>query len=172
MRRPAEARSPYPGCATTVPAGCPLTARQFEVLTLVSQGMLYKQIGRELGIKAGSVASHVNGALLNLGLVGAGGARAAIVKMKDSGWLGALPREPQQRDDSRDVTPQQRAYNAEFVRLCREREPLAEATTAVASKLVSVDAAEPFARRDARAPRRPDIDTLLLRMAIALSRAR
>lgn len=157
------------GSCTQVPAGCPLTDRQFEAMAHLAMGMTRKEAARAMGVTVDCVHTHVSDAVSRLDIVGRG-TTAAVVLMKDSGWLGAPPRRPaRQTDDGDDVTPAQRAYNAEFVRLCKERSPLGETTTAVAAKLVSVDASEPFARRDARAPHRPDIDTLLLRMALAFT---
>lgn len=137
-------------------------------MSRIAAGQTYKEIALDIDRSAETVRSHARVAFVKLGLVGRG-ASTAVVLMKDSGWLGAPPRPPLQPDDSRDVTPAQRAYNAWFVRLCKDRGELSEAATATAAKLMSVDAAEPFARRDARAPARPDIDTLLLRMALAFT---
>lgn len=157
-----------PHARDRVPAGCPLTNGQYETLALVAEGLSLKEIALRRSCSTSTVQSTLTNTYAVLGAAGRGQTTAVVV-MKDSGWLGAPPREPQQRDDSRDVTPTQRAYNEWFVRLCRSPGELGEAATATAAKLMSVDAAAPFASRDARAPHRPDIDTLLLRMALAFT---
>ena len=45
-----------PGKATNLP----LTKREYELLELLSQGLLYKEIGSELGITTGTVKQHIH----------------------------------------------------------------------------------------------------------------
>lgn len=43
----------------TLPPGSPLTQREQEVLTLLAQGRLYKEIAQQLGIGFGTVRTHI-----------------------------------------------------------------------------------------------------------------
>lgn len=45
---------------TTKATNLPLTPREFELLELLSQGLLYKEIGSELGITTGTVKQHIH----------------------------------------------------------------------------------------------------------------
>ena len=44
----------------TTPAPLPLTAREMELLTLLSKGLLYKEIGDHMGITIGTVKQHIH----------------------------------------------------------------------------------------------------------------
>lgn len=145
-----------------VPAGCPLTNREYELLVLLSTGATYKEAARAMSIAPTTVASTARTAYAALGVVGRG-VGPAIVVMKDAGWLGAPPRQPPRAD--RAVTPVQLAYAYAFSRLCRERTPRAAAIVTIAYGLLRADHGLP-----ARARTVPDIDALLLRMARALQR--
>ncbi len=134
-------------------------------MSCLAAGQTYKECARGLGIGHSTVREHAHKSFRRLGLTGRGAA-PAVVLMKDSGWLGAPPREPHDPDDSRDVTPQQGAYNVLFVRLCARRRTRDALKLAVAYELLirgECPSAPPVAGR-------PDIDVLLLRMARGLRR--
>lgn len=151
---------------STVPAGCPLSDREFEMMRLLARGATYKEMGLKMGISTSGVRSLAHTAFDRLGVGGGRGAAAAVVMMKDSGWIGASPRTPQLPDDSRIVTPVQLAYCSCFVALCQQRTPRAAAIVTVAFGLLSA-----VHGVQATAPRRvPDIDELLLRLARGLAR--
>lgn len=148
---------------TNVPEGCPLTNCEYEILVLLSAGLSMKQVAARRQCHRSTVNSLMSNAYKRLGVHG--GQTQAVVLMKDSGWLGALPRRPQDPPDP-SVTPVQLAYAACFVRLCRERTSRAAALVTVAYGLLVADRAWAPSR-----PRRPpDIDALLLRMARGLQR--
>lgn len=153
------------GPRKNVPAGCPLTDREYEFLCHLSRGLTYKEAAREMGVAPSTLTSLAHTAYGRLGLQ-ARGITTAVVLMKDSGWLGAPTRPPQLVDDSRDVTAVQLAYASCFVRLCRERTPHAAALVTVAFCLLSaVHGLEASGKR-----RVPDIDALLLSLARRLRR--
>lgn len=143
-----------------VPAGCPLTNRQYEVMTFFAQGVTGKQIARKLGIKYTTVQSHAHNAYDALGLSGMGGKGPAIVMMKDSGWIGAMPR-PGSR-----LTAIQHVYCVLWDRATSTRTPRDVALLDVAGDLLLGE----HRLNPDRPHARPDIDTLLLRMALALTR--
>ncbi len=147
------------------PAGCPLTPRQFQVMSRLAAGETYGETAHDLGLSYSTVDTHAHNAYRRLGILGRGRA-AAVVVMKDSGWLGAPPRRPHDDDDSRDVTGAQQAYVDLFVRLCERRRHRDALKLAVAYELLirgECSRAPPVAGR-------PDIDELLLRMARGLRR--
>jgi DNA-binding CsgD family transcriptional regulator len=155
--------SAQPSHYASVPAGCPLTSRQFEVATLLAAGATYKEIALRLGITPSTVTSHAHMIYHRLGIIGRGAAPAAV-RMKDSGWLGAPPRAPRLVDDP--LTPTQRAYVHHWDRLASERTPRAAALVEVASIMLLGD----HRLAPDRPPARPDIDTLLLRIARGVTR--
>lgn len=101
-----------------------------------------------------------------------------VVLMKDSGWLGATPRQPYPRRKvmtaeeyryarSLEVTtPPQIAYTYAFVRLCRERTTRAAWIVSLAFELLYADRGLVVSGSRSN----PDIDELLLRMARGLVR--
>ncbi len=134
-------------------------------MSRLAAGETYGEMAHDLGLSYGTVGTHAHNAYRRLGILGRGRA-AAVVVMKDSGWLGAPPRRPHDDDDSRDVTSQQQAYSDLFVRLCQRRRRRDAVKLAVAYELLirgECSSAPPVAGR-------PDIDALLLRMAHGLLR--
>lgn len=148
-----------------------MSNQQFRVMTLVARGMTCREVSEVMALDASSVRGHMSGAYQKLGVTGRG-AMAAIVVMKDSGWLGAFPRPPQRYDDSRDVTPAQLAYNYCFVAMCQERTPRAAAIVTFAYAMLAGVYRIPVENSKTRPlGRRPaDIDELLLRLARGLRR--
>jgi DNA-binding CsgD family transcriptional regulator len=76
----ADGRSAQPGS----PVGDPLTAREREVLAMISQGFTNKRIARILEISPETVKSHVKHMFLKLAV----STRAEAVSR--AGWLGPL----------------------------------------------------------------------------------
>lgn len=130
-------------------------------MTLFAQGVTGKQIARKLGIKYSTVQSHAHNAYDALGLSGMGGKGPAIVLMKDSGWIGAPP-----RCHTDHLNAIQRAYCVLWDRATSTRTPRDVALLDVAGDLLLGE----HRLNPDRPPARPDIDTLLLRMALALTR--
>lgn len=146
-----------------VPEGCPLSRRQYQVMCGLAAGRTYLEIARGLGISHSTVREHAHVAFRHLGVTGRG-ASCAVVAMKDSGWLGAKPRRPQEPPDPH-LTPVQLAYAACFAALCRERTSRAAAIVTVAFGLLTAVHALPSRPRQP-----PDIDELLLRLARGVTR--
>ncbi len=153
-------RSPGKPEPDKVPAGCPLSLRQFQILTLQASGLTGKQIARALGVSHSVVRTHASRAH---GILGISSASQAVVLMKDSGWLGSPPRRSQEDDDSRVVTPVQAAYADRFTELVRRRGSREEAMVTLAAGLHSATHNHPRGPR-----RRPDIEEWLLRMALKM----
>jgi DNA-binding CsgD family transcriptional regulator len=63
---------------------CPLTAREREVLVLLSRGKVYKQIALELGMSPSTARNHLHNAYRKLGAVD----RAqAVILATERGWI-------------------------------------------------------------------------------------
>lgn len=67
-----------PTAAKPAPAPNPLTKRELQIARLVAQGLTNPQVGAELGIKTGTVSSHLDNIYTRLHLSG----RAALTR-----WL-------------------------------------------------------------------------------------
>jgi len=67
-----------------VPAGCPLSSRQWQVLELLARGRSQKQIALRLGITAQGVRSVLHLAYKALGVCGG---PAAIALSYSAGWM-------------------------------------------------------------------------------------
>ena len=76
----------------------PLSRRQQQVMTLLCDGLTYKQIARTLGLSANTVSSHVHAILERVGAVNA--THAAVVCVRN-GW-------DVEDGDVRAPTPQER----------------------------------------------------------------
>lgn len=57
-----------------------LTAREFEVIALCSEGLSNKLIARRLGVGTQTVKSHVSAAMVKLGVPNRAGAAAAFIR--------------------------------------------------------------------------------------------
>ena len=72
-----------------VPDGCPLTARELEVVKLVCSGTKqYKHIATELDISVSTVRTHLNNSYRKLGVPSA---TALAGRMANSGWFDLVP---------------------------------------------------------------------------------
>jgi DNA-binding CsgD family transcriptional regulator len=78
---------------------CPLTDREREVLKLLNEGLVYKQIALRLGVSISTVRTHLHGIYPKLGVYD----RAqAVLEATRRGWLQLDPgREPQPGDRGR-----------------------------------------------------------------------
>jgi len=77
--RPGEKRSGEAG------VGRPLTAREVDVLKLLSRGYTYTEVGQKLGISLHTVTSHIKKSYRKLGVHSAA---AAVTRAADLGLLG------------------------------------------------------------------------------------
>lgn len=141
-----------------VPAGCPLSNAEYRVISTIARGLTYKEAARELGISKSTIRSHMARIFEAFGLT-ARGQTAAVVLMKDMGWLGAPPREPPASDPP--VPVPHLAYCIAFTRLVLDRTREAEQMVTLAFMLMCMHSGF----RPVRERRTPDIDALLLRMA-------
>jgi DNA-binding CsgD family transcriptional regulator len=136
-----------------VPAGCPLTNTQYEMISLIARGKSIKQVAQIRGCTDRNVAALLGQASRRLGV---SGSQAAVVKMMSSGWLEASARSPEDGV----VPPVALTYSCCFVRLCRERSSRAAAILTLAYGLLSAMHDLPRRRREP-----PDIDEWLLWLA-------
>jgi len=65
-------------------APCPLTGREIEVLRRLSRGMVYKQIGAELGLSTSTVRTHLHNVY---GKLGAMDRAQAVLMATERGWI-------------------------------------------------------------------------------------
>jgi DNA-binding NarL/FixJ family response regulator len=79
---PREAPDEYRGCARD------LTAREYEVLAMLCEGLPNKLIGRRLNIGTGTVKCHVGSILIKLG---ASSRLEAVVEAYRRGLIGTPP---------------------------------------------------------------------------------
>ncbi len=123
MRRlpPAEGR-----CAGTVPDGCPLTNTEFYVLSLLAKGLSTAEIVRTTGRARSTISHQCHTACKRLGVHSR---LEAIVVMKDSGWLGAMPRRANVQDPP--LSHGQMLYLKAFDLLLRDRSREAEAAVTI-----------------------------------------
>lgn len=94
-----------------VPAGCPLTARQFEVMRLICEGLTYREIAQRIDRSVSAVRSRCVGAMTRLGVRES---RQAVVVFMRHGWHTGVPAEPVYARGP--ITPWQAAYLHEFDR--------------------------------------------------------
>lgn len=87
---------PQPTTPPRPARGCPLTARQLQILTLLAEGLTYGHIARRIGIGTSTVRTHIHNAYNRLGVHN----RAhAVILAAEQGWLtssvtgGSAPRE-------------------------------------------------------------------------------
>lgn len=129
---------------------------------LLCEGLAYKEVAARLGVGVSTVGSHAANAYVRLGVRGRGGRRPAIGRMMSAGWHLEAP----VRGRARPLTPIQRAYVECWDRFAAHRTGRDEALVEVASILLLGE----HRLAPDRPVARPDIDTLLLRMAVALQR--
>jgi DNA-binding CsgD family transcriptional regulator len=79
------------GGSARVPYGCPLSPRQFEVLTVLCDGLSYHEAAARLGIGFSSIRTHAAYARRKLGVRSTA---EAVAMMGRSGWWGWVPPEP------------------------------------------------------------------------------
>jgi DNA-binding CsgD family transcriptional regulator len=79
------------GGSVRVPDGCPLSPRQFEVITLFCDGLSYFEASVRLGVAVTTIRSHANYARQKLG---ARSTAEAVAMMGRSGWWGWVPPDP------------------------------------------------------------------------------
>lgn len=141
-------------CYTKVPDGCPLTNTEFEVMALVAEGKTGKTIALMLERSNSTIRTQVLSACRRLG---AETRVQAVLAMKDSGWLGAQPRRPNESDPP--LTHGQMLYLKAFDALLRTRTREAEAAVTICFAAMCWEA-------DVRPKRSPvDMDDWLLSMA-------
>lgn len=75
-----------------VPEGCPLTPRQFEVLSLVAEGLTRVEIAERLFVAPTTVRTHIWAGLRRLG---ARSEPHAVQLMGRAGWAGWRPPPPE-----------------------------------------------------------------------------
>jgi putative nucleotidyltransferase with HDIG domain len=75
---------PLHGVRPRSPAPCPLSGRELDVVRLLADGKVYKEIARELELSASTVRTHLHNVYGKLGAVD----RAqAVLIARDRGWL-------------------------------------------------------------------------------------
>ncbi len=114
------------GWRTRVPDGCPLTNAQYEAMLLVATGKSTSVAASDLGIAASTVRAHVFSACKRLGVHSR---VEAVIVLKDSGWLGAPPRQPNVPDPP--LTHGQMLYLQAFDLLLKTRSREAEAAVTI-----------------------------------------
>jgi putative nucleotidyltransferase with HDIG domain len=62
----------------------PLTVKEQDVMRLLASGMVYKEIGAELGLSASTVRTHLHNVYKRLGV---GDRAQAVLKCAEAGWL-------------------------------------------------------------------------------------
>lgn len=63
---------------------CPLSARELEVLRLLSEGMVYKQIAGEMQLSVSTIRTHLHNVY---GKIGAVDRAQAVLTARDRGWI-------------------------------------------------------------------------------------
>jgi DNA-binding CsgD family transcriptional regulator len=96
----------------TVPVDCPLTPREWEVVSLLADGLRLKEIGFRLGKKAATVEKQAESARLRLGVKTN---ERLVAECYEQGWRTAPVR--QEDEEWPEITPAQRAYLNEFDRM-------------------------------------------------------
>jgi DNA-binding CsgD family transcriptional regulator len=75
--------------------GCPLTDRQREMITLLADGLVYKQIAARLNLSVSTVRTHLHAAYTRLGVLDR--AQAVLVCERE-GWIGSDSWTPASRE--------------------------------------------------------------------------
>jgi DNA-binding CsgD family transcriptional regulator len=109
------------------PAGCPLTAHQFECVALLATGLTSKQIAAQTGRTPSAIRSHLHSAYVKLDC--SGGAQA-VATMFGAGWLDPVST----RFGDERSTPAQSLYLGAFDRLLALRHTDAAALYIAASR--------------------------------------
>ncbi len=129
----------------------------------ISRGLSYAEVALAMGVTISTVRTHVARAMKGLGLSGRRSA-AAVVVMKDMGWLGAVPRRAPEEDPP--LPPAHLAYCLAFTRLILNPTPANEHQVTIAYMLLCMQSGfRPKHKRNT-----PDVGELLLRMARGCSR--
>jgi DNA-binding NarL/FixJ family response regulator len=81
----------YPGLKAQVPHLSPLTAREKEILALISRGMAGKQVARQLGISPKTVEHHKTRIFSKLGVPNQTAACLALVRLESVGSNTFVP---------------------------------------------------------------------------------
>jgi putative nucleotidyltransferase with HDIG domain len=63
---------------------CPLSARELDVLRLLSEGMVYKQIASEMDLSVSTIRTHLHNVY---GKIGAVDRAQAVLTARDCGWI-------------------------------------------------------------------------------------
>ncbi len=63
---------------------CPLSARELDVLRLLSEGMVYKQIAGEMQLSVSTIRTHLHNVY---GKIGAVDRAQAVLTARDRGWI-------------------------------------------------------------------------------------
>src|SRR3954466_4302837 len=63
---------------------CPLSARELDVLRLLSEGMVYKQIAGEMHLSVSTIRTHLHNVY---GKIGAADRAQAVLTARDRGWI-------------------------------------------------------------------------------------
>jgi putative nucleotidyltransferase with HDIG domain len=76
---------PYAGGdCSRVSEPCPLSARELDVLRLLSEGMVYKQIAGEMQLSVSTIRTHLHNVY---GKIGAVDRAQAVLTARDRGWI-------------------------------------------------------------------------------------
>jgi putative nucleotidyltransferase with HDIG domain len=70
--------------APRTPNGCPLSERELDVLRLLAEGKVYKQIAQDLHLSASTVRSHLHRAYKRMGVADR---TQAVLVAREQGWL-------------------------------------------------------------------------------------
>jgi putative nucleotidyltransferase with HDIG domain len=70
--------------ASRVSEPCPLSARELDVLRLLSEGMVYKQIAGEMHLSVSTIRTHLHNVY---GKIGAVDRAQAVLLARDRGWI-------------------------------------------------------------------------------------
>ena len=70
--------------STRVSEPCPLSARELDVLRLLSEGMVYKQIAGEMQLSVSTIRTHLHNVY---GKIGAVDRAQAVLTARDRGWI-------------------------------------------------------------------------------------
>ncbi len=66
------------------PEPCPLSAREVQILRVLAEGKVYKQIAAELGLSTSTVRTHLHNIY---GKIGAVDRAQAVLMATERGWL-------------------------------------------------------------------------------------
>lgn len=93
-----------------VPADCPLSRAQYEIVTARCEGKSTRRIAEARCIAEETVRSHLHHAGMTLGVAGT---TAVVVEFIRCGWFGQVAAVEMVKEDFR-ITPGMRAYLAQF----------------------------------------------------------